>query len=287
MTGYPIDRALSEIKNAVDSITTFPEETEKPIVSHVDDPEHRGRDRRLRRHLRALAQDLRRAHPRLDLLARGRHPGRAAERPRLRNLDRGRGRDAPTARPDFRRGRRRRPPRIPRSPGRIDQDHRRRDPPPDQGPGLRRERVRGIVLRTEADGTRLLLSDAASTSTASSPRTSMRPSLGNPAVTIKAFRVGDQKVIRVVDAVRSPSEGVRRLSAEWSAMTIWGATSPSRCAKGPAQHPDQERPLRVRARVRRARSLPRLKLAFWVSIGVPSRSSERSSSSPMPTSRST
>ena len=36
MTGYPIDRALSEIKNAVDSITTFPEETEKPIVSHVD-----------------------------------------------------------------------------------------------------------------------------------------------------------------------------------------------------------------------------------------------------------
>ncbi len=36
--GYPIDRALSEIKNAVDSIDTFPEETEKPIVSHVDPP---------------------------------------------------------------------------------------------------------------------------------------------------------------------------------------------------------------------------------------------------------
>jgi multidrug efflux pump subunit AcrB len=33
--GYPVDRALSEIKNAVDSITTFPVETEKPIVSHV------------------------------------------------------------------------------------------------------------------------------------------------------------------------------------------------------------------------------------------------------------
>jgi len=36
MDGYPIDRALSEIKNAVDSITTFPVETEKPIVSHVE-----------------------------------------------------------------------------------------------------------------------------------------------------------------------------------------------------------------------------------------------------------
>ena len=34
LSGYPVDRALSEIKNAVDSITTFPEETEKPIVSH-------------------------------------------------------------------------------------------------------------------------------------------------------------------------------------------------------------------------------------------------------------
>lgn len=36
MSDYPIDRALSEIKNAVDSITTFPDETEKPIVSHID-----------------------------------------------------------------------------------------------------------------------------------------------------------------------------------------------------------------------------------------------------------
>ena len=36
MDGYPVDRALSEIKNAVDSITTFPIETEKPIVSHVE-----------------------------------------------------------------------------------------------------------------------------------------------------------------------------------------------------------------------------------------------------------
>ena len=32
--GYPVDRALSEIKNRIDAITTFPEETEKPTVSH-------------------------------------------------------------------------------------------------------------------------------------------------------------------------------------------------------------------------------------------------------------
>ena len=35
ISGYPVDRALAEIKNAVDSITTFPAETEKPIVHHV------------------------------------------------------------------------------------------------------------------------------------------------------------------------------------------------------------------------------------------------------------
>ncbi len=33
---YPVDRALSEIKNAVDSITTLPVETEKPVISHVE-----------------------------------------------------------------------------------------------------------------------------------------------------------------------------------------------------------------------------------------------------------
>jgi len=35
ISGYPVDRALSEIKNAVDSIATFPVDTEKPIVSHM------------------------------------------------------------------------------------------------------------------------------------------------------------------------------------------------------------------------------------------------------------
>ncbi len=34
ITGYPHDRALSEIKNKVDGIDTFPMEAEKPLVSH-------------------------------------------------------------------------------------------------------------------------------------------------------------------------------------------------------------------------------------------------------------
>jgi multidrug efflux pump subunit AcrB len=34
-SGVSVDRALSEIKNAVDGITTFPEETEKPVISYV------------------------------------------------------------------------------------------------------------------------------------------------------------------------------------------------------------------------------------------------------------
>jgi len=35
LTGYPIDRALAEIKNAVDGITNFPEKAERPVVSHL------------------------------------------------------------------------------------------------------------------------------------------------------------------------------------------------------------------------------------------------------------
>jgi multidrug efflux pump subunit AcrB len=34
--GYPTDRALAEIKNAVDGITTFPAETEQPVISHFE-----------------------------------------------------------------------------------------------------------------------------------------------------------------------------------------------------------------------------------------------------------
>ena len=35
IAGYPIDRALSEIKNEVDAITTFPEDAEEPVVRHL------------------------------------------------------------------------------------------------------------------------------------------------------------------------------------------------------------------------------------------------------------
>ena len=36
LSGYPVDRALTEVKNAVDSITTFPEDVEEPVVSHFE-----------------------------------------------------------------------------------------------------------------------------------------------------------------------------------------------------------------------------------------------------------
>ena len=36
LTGYPIDRALSAIKNEVDAITTFPDDAEEPVVRHFD-----------------------------------------------------------------------------------------------------------------------------------------------------------------------------------------------------------------------------------------------------------
>ncbi len=36
ISGYDVDRALSEIKNAVDGIDTFPVDTEKPIVNHFE-----------------------------------------------------------------------------------------------------------------------------------------------------------------------------------------------------------------------------------------------------------
>jgi len=36
LSGYDVDRALGEIKNAVDAISTFPEETEQPVVAQFE-----------------------------------------------------------------------------------------------------------------------------------------------------------------------------------------------------------------------------------------------------------
>lgn len=267
MTGYPIDRALSEIKNAVDSITTFPEETEKPIVSHVDvrntavaiavsaDTSERSLKvygERIRDSISSLAdvtqvelrsvrdyeisievaeETLRRHDLTFDEVVAAVRRG---------SLDRPGGSIKTTGGEILLRT---------------------------KGQAYVGSEFEEIVLRTEADGTRLLLSDVASVVDGFEPDDLYATFDGNPAITIKAFRVGDQKVIRVVDAVRAHLKEFAAFLPNGLSMTIWD---------------DESQTLKDRLNILIKNGLSgfvlvfvvlalflRLKLAIWVSIGVP------------------
>jgi len=129
------------------------------------------------------------------------------------------------------------------------------------------EEFERIVLRTEADGTRLLLSEVATVVDGFEPDELYATFDGNPAITVKAFRVGDQKVIRVVDAIRAHLEELTAFLPDGLSLTVWE---------------DQSQTLKDRLNILIKNGVSgfvlvfvvlalflRLKLAIWVSIGVP------------------
>ncbi|MBB83353.1 MAG: hypothetical protein CL931_06035 [Deltaproteobacteria bacterium] len=267
MTGYPIDRALSEIKNAVDSITTFPEETEKPIVSHFD----------VRNTAVAIAVSADTSERSLKVYGE-RIRDSIASLPDVTQVELRNVRDYEISievaeetlrRHDLtfdevvaavRRGSLDRPGgSIKTTGGEILLRT--------KGQAYVGSEFEEIVLRTEADGTRLLLSDVASVVDGFEPDDLYATFDGNPAITIKAYRVGDQKVIRVVDAVRAHLKEFSAFLPNGLSMTIWD---------------DESQTLKDRLNILIKNGLSgfvlvfvvlalflRLKLAVWVSIGVP------------------
>ena len=267
MTGYPIDRALSEIKNAVDSITTFPVETEKPIVSHFE-----VRNTALSIAVSAAADER-------SLKVYGeRIRDSIASLPDVTQVELKNVRDYEISievaeetlrRHDLtfdevvaavRRGSLDRPGgSIKTTGGEILLRT--------KGQAYVGQEFERIVLRTEADGTRLLLSDVATVVDGFEPDEQFATFDGNPAITIKAYRVGDQKVIRVVDAIRAHLEEFRAFVPEGLSMNVWE---------------DESQTLKDRLNILIKNGVSgfvlvfvvlalflRLKLAIWVSIGVP------------------
>jgi len=267
MTGYPIDRALSEIKNAVDSITTFPEETEKPIVSHVE----------VRNTAVSIAVSADASERSLKVYGE-RVRDSIASLPDVTQVELKNVRDYEISievaeetlrRHDLtfdevvaavRRGSLDRPGgSIKTTGGEILLRT--------KGQAYVGDEFERIVLRTEADGTRLLLSDVATVVDEFEPDERHATFDGNPAITIKAFRVGDQKVIRVVDAIRDHLEELTAFVPDGLSMTVWE---------------DESQTLKDRLNILIKNGVSgfalvfvvlalflRLKLAIWVSIGVP------------------
>lgn len=267
MDGYPVDRALSEIKNAVDSITTFPVETEKPIVSHVEairtvlqiavsaDASEKALKvvgERIRDSIAGLP-----GVTQVELLnARDYEVSIEVAEETLRRF--GLTFDEVVA--AVRRGSLDRPGgSIKTTGGEILLRT--------KGQAYTRPEFEAIVLRTQPDGTRLLLSDVATVVDGFDEEDRYAFFDGAPAISIQVTRVGDQRVLDLVDSVQAQLETLRRQLPEGVSITVWDNRA------------DQ---LRDRLAILVKNGVGgfvlvfvvlalflRLRLAIWVSLGVP------------------
>jgi multidrug efflux pump subunit AcrB len=267
ISGFDVDRVLADIKNAVDGIRTFPVETEEPIVSHFElsrnalqiaiwgDASERALKLQAERvrddisRLPGVTQvDLASARPyeiaiEVSESALRRHAltfDQVARAVRQGSLDRPGG-------------------SIKASSGEILLRT--------VGQAYTADEFERIVVLTRDDGTRLLLGDVATVRDGFSEDEVSARFDGRPAMLIKVSRVGDQKVLDLVETVKAYIAGAAASLPEGLHLTVWR---------------DGAQMLRDRLDIllRNGRSgfilvfivlalFLRLRLAGWVSIGVP------------------
>jgi multidrug efflux pump subunit AcrB len=267
ISGYPVDRALSEIKNAVDSIDTFPDEAKKPLISHISP----------RRNVMQIALSGAASERTLKVLGE-RTRDEIAALPGVTQVEVSSARDYEISI------------EVP------EESLRRHGLTFDQvveavrrgsldlpggsikarggevllrtkGQAYRGEEFERIVVLTRADGTRLLLSDVARVVDGFEDDDRFSHFDGEPAVLIQVYRVGEQRVLELVRTVSEYVAGASERMAEGVNLTIWR---------------DESKTLRDRLDIliRNGRSgfilvfvvlalSLRLRLAFWVSLGVP------------------
>ncbi|MBW2240374.1 MAG: efflux RND transporter permease subunit [Deltaproteobacteria bacterium] len=267
IAGYPIDRALAEIKNEVDSITTFPEDTERPVVSHFE----------IRRNALqiALSGDLseralkifgERVRDEISALEGVTQVELAAARPYEISIEvpedslRRHGISFDDVVRAVSRGSLDRPGgSIKTAAGEVLLRT--------KGQAYLGHEFEEIVVLTRPDGTRLMLSDVANVVDGFDEEEVSARFNGEPAVLITVYRVGDQKVLELVETVKAYVEEARLRLPDGVSLTVWR---------------DGSEVLRDRLRILLENGRTgfllvfvllalflRLRLAFWVSIGVP------------------
>jgi multidrug efflux pump subunit AcrB len=265
--GYPIDRALSEIKNAVDSITTFPEETEKPIINYLSS----------RRNVLQIAVSADADERSLKVLGERVRDGITAL-PEVTQVDLFNARDyeisievsEETLRQyglsfdevvqAVRRGSLDRPGgSIKTSAGEVLLRT--------KGQAYTAPEFDRIVVRTRDDGTRLLLGEIANVVDGFEEDERYARFDGQRAVTVKVDRVGEQSILDVVEGTRQYLVSASALFPDGVEFTVWQ---------------DSSKGLRDRLALMFKNGASgfvlvllvlalflRLRLAVWVSIGVP------------------
>ena len=221
ISGYPIDRALSEIKNAVDGIDTFPEDTETPIVSHLtlrrnalqlalsgnaSERALKIHGERIRDEIAALPgvtqveltstrpYEMSIEVPEASLRRHGITFEQVAEAVRRGSLDRPGG-------------------SIRAAEGEVLLRAR--------GQAYTGEEFARLVVQTREDGTRVLLGDIANVVDGFSEDEVYARFDGDPAVLIQIYRVGDQRVLDLVDRVKAYVAGAVSRLPEGLELTVW------------------------------------------------------------------
>jgi multidrug efflux pump subunit AcrB len=267
ISGYPIDRALSEIKNAVDSISTFPVDTEKPIVSHVQ-----ARRNALQialfgdvaeRTLKVYGERMRDEISALPDVTQVELSG-------VRNYEisievseetlRRHGLTLDQVAAAVRRGSLDRPGgSIKTASGEVLLRT--------KGQAYTKEEFERIVVITRSDGTRLLLEEVADVIDGFEEDDEYATFDGAPAVLIRVYRIGDQKVLDLVARVKEWVAGAGARLPDGLEIAVWR---------------DGSQTLRDRLDILLRNGFwgfilvfvvlalfLRLRLAFWVGIGVP------------------
>jgi multidrug efflux pump subunit AcrB len=267
ISGYPVDRALGEIKNAVDAIATFPEDTEKPIVSYFQN-----RRNALQialygdvseRTLKVMGERVRDGISALPDVTQveltGVRPYEisievAEETLRRHGLTLDQISDA------VRRGSLDRPGgTIKTSSGDVMLRT--------KGQAYTGDDFSRIVVVTREDGTRLHIGEIANVVDGFEEDDRHARFDGQPAVLIRVYRVGDQKVLNLVARVKEWVANSGAILPEGLGLTVWRDGS-------------QSLRDRLDILIRNGRSgfilvfvvlalFLRLRLALWVSIGVP------------------
>ncbi len=267
LDGYPIDRALAEIKNAVDGIDTFPGETEKPVVQHFT----------IKRNALQIALSGDASERALKLYGE-RIRDEIAALPGVTQVELGNARDYEISIEvpeeslrrhgltfdDVVRAVRRSSLDLPggaikTSSGEILLRS--------KGQAYTGREFEQIVVLTRADGTRLLLGEIAQVVDGFAEDERYARFGGEPSVLIKVYRVGDQKILDLVATVKEYLARAEASLPEGLSLTVWR---------------DDSQYLRDRLDIliRNGRGgfvlvfcvlalFLRLRLAFWVAIGVP------------------
>ena len=267
ISDYPIDRALSEIKNAVDGIDTFPEDTEKPIVSHLSLRRNAiqlalsgdATEEALKIHGERIRDDIAALPGVTQVELKSTRPYEISIEVPEESLRR-HGITFDQVAAAVRRGSLDRPGgSIRAAEGEVLLRAR--------GQAYTGEEFERLVVVTREDGTRVLLGDVARVRDGFDEDEVFARFDGHPAVLIQVFRVGDQRVLDLVQTVKDYATRSAARLPDGLSLTVW---------RDGAQY------LRDRLNILLENGafgfvlvfavlalFLRLRLAFWVAVGVP------------------